>query len=181
MTGLNRAIVTLRDFAELRRGTLVARAFQGHQLPDAPRQAPCRFVRDTDFPLQLFCSHGAIGRTHQVDRVKPFPERHPALRENGPGQRINLIPAATAGIGSPGGNPMMLPPFATFHAMCDGCWPALLLDVFKTQIVILKLIVKVSGGVASPPPHSLAGLTGPFRARNRSHSTRRRHVAIRRR
>lgn len=131
MTRLDRMTVTFEDLASLRRGTLLARAFWGQQLPDAPKHAPCCFVGDTDFPLQLFCGNGAIGRTHQVDRVKPFLERHPAFGENGPRQRINLMPAASAGIGGPGGNTMMLPPFATFHAMCDGCRPELLLDVFE--------------------------------------------------
>ena len=57
--------------------------------------------------------------------------------------------AITAGIGGPPGNTVMLPPVATFHAMCDGRWPALLPDIFETRIVSSKFGIELGDRIGS--------------------------------
>src|SRR5205814_1601965 len=53
--------------------------------------------------------HAAPSRGHQENGVEPRSERRGRLMEDGPGGRVNVVPAVVAGIGLTGCYAMMFP------------------------------------------------------------------------
>jgi hypothetical protein len=67
--------------------------------PDLLEHPVRGLVGDADFALQLLRADPAAGRGHQVDRVEPKLKAHRRLVEDRPGGRVDLMPAAHAGVG----------------------------------------------------------------------------------
>jgi hypothetical protein len=136
------------SFVYLDRWPLQLHVVLGEQGANLFEHTPCGFIGDTSFTLNLLCGDAASSGTHQESSIKPQLERGSSFLEDGSGQRINLSAAIIATICGPADDTMMLALNTALIAISDPAGPALLFHVFQAGVIIRKLAVKVSNGVA---------------------------------
>jgi len=110
--------------------------------------APRGFIRDSGFALNLFGGDAATSGTHEIHCLKPDSERCGAFLEDRSGQRVNVIAAMVASVGSTARHAVV---FAVNSALLTGCHATrktLFLDRLKANVVIGKFSVKLVSGVA---------------------------------
>jgi hypothetical protein len=120
----------------------------GKQLANLMEDAPCGFVCDAGFALNLLRGDSAASRAHEIHGIEPSLERSGSFFENGPSQWVNLSPAVVAAIGGPAHNPMVFAFLAALLALCNPAGPTLLFHVLQAGVIVRKLAVKVPQGVA---------------------------------
>lgn len=135
-------------FVDLNRRTLQLYVRFREQFPNLMEHAPCSFVSDAAFPLNLFRGNSAPSRTHQVHGIEPSLERGSGLFKDGPGKRVNLSTAMIAAISGALLYPVVFAVLSTLGAIGDAAGPALLTQIGKAGVVCRKLFVEVPKGIA---------------------------------
>src|ERR1700730_2825899 len=147
----------------LHRRSLQLHSIFGEQGADLPEHAPCSFVGDASLSLNLLRGDSAASRTHEVHCVEPSLERGSCLFKDAPGERVDVIPAMVARVGSTASHAVMLALDAALLAVGNAVRPALLFDVLKAGVIVRKLNVEIRYGVAQMFRNALFGLHGRYR------------------
>ena len=105
--------------------------------------APCGFVGDASFALDLLGGNPTTRGAHQVHRVEPCTQRCGGLFHDRSGQRVNVPAASFASVGRAVSDAVMLLLCLAGFAVSDTVRPALLFQVFQASIIVRKLAVEV--------------------------------------
>src|SRR6185437_2056495 len=135
-------------FVYLNRRPLQLQVIVGKNRANLLEDAPRAFVGDASFPLNLLGRNSAAGRTHEIHRVEPSPQRGTGLLKDGSFERIELVSAVVARESSAIADAMVLAFLFAFRAVSNAVRKAFLCDVAQASIVIRKLIVEVFDAVA---------------------------------
>jgi hypothetical protein len=140
------------SFVNLDRWPLQLQIALRQETADLLEDAPCGFVGDASLALNLLSRDAATSGTHEVHRIKPSFERGAGLLKDGTRERIDVIAAMVASVGSTIAHAVVLAVNLALRAAGDAIGPALLFDVLKACRIIRKLGIEV--------PHAVAKLFG---------------------
>lgn len=147
-TALPLADTTIVRFVNFHRWPLQFEVAVGHEAANLPEHAPCGFVGDASFALDLLCGDTAAGRPHEKRGIEPQPERGRGLLKDGSRERVDVMPTMVARIGGTATHAVVLALDAALAALSHAAWIPLLFDVLKASVVVRKLFVEVPHGVA---------------------------------
>jgi len=114
-------------------------SLQRQQVQYLAARAPCCFISDTCFPLNLPGRDVALSREQQVQNIEPSSQRRRALREDCSRQRVNVIATMIAGVSFSARHAVMSARDAALLAVDHTLGPELLLDVFQTDVIAGKV------------------------------------------
>lgn len=120
----------------------------GHQRANLFEHAPCGFIRDSGFPLNLLCRDTATGRSHLEHCMEPSTQSRSAFLKDRSGQRVNVVAAIVASVSSAPRDAMVFAIHAAFIAKSYSVRPALLFDELKANVIGRKFAVKVLNRVS---------------------------------
>ena len=148
LTALMPPLSAVVHFMHLNRRTLQLQTVLGQKTPNLAEHAPCCFVGDACFPLDLLCGDTAASGTHEIHRVKPQPQGSSSFLKDCSGERVDVIAAMVARVRSAPAYAVMLALDAALFTVSDAVRPALFFDVFQTGIIVRKLAVKIRDCIA---------------------------------
>ena len=105
---------------------------------------PGRFVRHAGFPFDLFRRNMTARGAHQMNRVKPSPQRSAGLVKDRAGRRMKVMAAMVAGIRPASRRPMMLRN-ALAHFAKDSIGMQAVAEPLEAGPVVRKHLLKVLG------------------------------------